>query len=83
MWLAYQPPLKKWFLTWFVVQGRELNLDIFAYTDGENTRPLPFRARFNPRSEKIAEILEKERDNAEQFLARYNGETKLTLADVS
>ena len=83
MWLAYQPLLKRWFLTWFAVQGRELNLDIFAYTDGENTRPLPFRARFTPRSEKIAEILEEERGNAEHFLARYKGETKLTLADVS
>jgi hypothetical protein len=65
------------------VQGHEVDLDIFAYTDGENTRPLPFRARFIPRSEKIVELLERERDDAEQFLAAYNGETKLTLADVS
>jgi hypothetical protein len=38
-------------------QGDEVKLDIFTYTESENMRPEPFRARFIPRNERIRELL--------------------------
>jgi hypothetical protein len=55
--------------------------DIFAYTDGENTRPQPFPAKFTPRSERIREILVEEAKIAREELKIYDGETWLRVTD--
>jgi hypothetical protein len=65
-----------------VSQGREVALDIFAYTDSENMRPEPFKARFTPRSEKHAQIVLDEAAKAREELRIYDGETNLTLESV-
>jgi hypothetical protein len=56
-------------------------VDIFAYTDGENMRPQPFRARFIPRSEEIRRTLEREAKEASERLHKWDGETKLDVRD--
>jgi hypothetical protein len=58
-----------------------VKLDIFAYTDGENTRPQPFRARFTPRSDKIRDIIVEEAKAAREDLKIYDGETFLRVED--
>lgn len=55
--------------------------DIFAYTDGENTRPQPFPVKFTPRSEKIRQILVEEARVAREELKIYDGETRLRVTD--
>lgn len=50
--------------------------------DCENTRPMPFEARFIPRSEDIRKIILEEADVAREQLRIYDGETKLTMADA-
>ncbi|KUJ23936.1 cytochrome P450 [Mollisia scopiformis] len=62
--------------------GNEVKLDIFAYTDCENMRPEPFRARFTPRSDKIKHAIMEEAKIAREELRVYDGETKLTLEDA-
>ncbi|EOD42921.1 putative cytochrome p450 protein [Neofusicoccum parvum UCRNP2] len=63
-------------------EGNEVKLDIFAYSDSENMRPLPFKARFTPRSEQIAELLRSEAAEARERLRKYDGETELTMESV-
>ncbi|KAL5328156.1 hypothetical protein ACEPPN_001652 [Leptodophora sp. 'Broadleaf-Isolate-01'] len=63
-------------------KGKEIPHDIFAYMDCENTRPMPFEARFIPRSEDIRKIILEEADVAREQLRIYDGETKLTMADA-
>ena len=58
-----------------------MKLDIFAYTDGENTRPEPFRARFTPRSDKIRDVIMEEAKIAREDLKIYDGETYLRVED--
>lgn len=53
--------------------------DIFAYTDGENTRPQPFPAKFTPRTEGISKILLEEAEEARENLRIYDGETHLRV----
>ena len=67
---------------WPIHQGVEVKLDIFAYTDSENMRPEPFKARFTPRSEKRRQILLKEAAEAREALRVYDGETKITMENV-
>ncbi|KAK5367709.1 hypothetical protein LTR20_009193 [Exophiala xenobiotica] len=62
--------------------GAEVKLDIFAYTDSENMRPEPFKARFTPRSEKRRQILLKEAAEAREALRIYDGETKITMENA-
>ncbi|KAF2461513.1 cytochrome P450 [Lineolata rhizophorae] len=62
--------------------GKQAKLDIFAYTDGENMRPVPFPARYTPRSKKIESIVRSEAAQAREQLSVFDGETKLTIADV-
>lgn len=63
-------------------QGKASKLDIFAYTNGENMRPQPFPAAFEPRSDKIKKTIYEEAAKAREALREYDGETKLTLKDV-
>lgn len=58
------------------------NPDIFAFTESENMRPMPFPARFTPRSEKIKNIISEEAAIAREALRCYDGDTKLTMADA-
>lgn len=60
----------------------EAKLDIFAYTESENTRPEPFKAQFIPRSDTIREIMLSEASEAREALRIYDGETKLTMEDA-
>lgn len=63
------------------IQGREIPVDIFAYTDGENMRPQPFRARFIPRNQQIRKTMEREATEARERLRKWDGETKLNVND--
>ncbi|KAL9080413.1 MAG: hypothetical protein Q9157_000798 [Trypethelium eluteriae] len=60
--------------------GQEIPVDIFAYTDGLNMRPQPFKARFTPRSEEIRATIEREGRQALQDLAEYEGETNYRMS---
>ncbi|RKL43253.1 hypothetical protein BFJ72_g4666 [Fusarium proliferatum] len=62
--------------------GSVHNPDIFAFTESENMRPMPFPARFTPRSEKIKNIISEEAAIAREALRCYDGDTKLTMADA-
>ena len=64
------------------LQGKEIKLDIFAYTKSENMRPEPFKARFIPRTKRIEDILRQEASRAREELRAYDGETKLRLENV-
>lgn len=59
-----------------------MKLDIFAYSNSENMRPEPFKARFTPRTPKIRQILLDEAEAAREELRVYDGETKVTIADA-
>ncbi|KAH6685762.1 cytochrome P450 [Plectosphaerella plurivora] len=63
--------------------GRPAKLDIFAYTESENMRPEPFRARFTPRSAEIEAIILGEASNAREALRHLDWETKVTMASVA
>lgn len=56
-----------------------MKLDIWAYTDNENTQPLPFKARFVPRSEKIERIIMSEAEAARERLRHWDGVSNVTL----
>ena len=56
-------------------------MDIFAYTNGENMRPRPFRARFIPRNEAIRKAFEREAEEAKSRLSKWDGETKVDVRD--
>lgn len=61
------------------MQRKEVKLDIFAYTSGENTRPEPFRARFIPRSESIKALVEEDARTAREYLRAYYGQTGVRM----
>ena len=56
-----------------------MKLDIWAYTDNENTQPLPFKARFVPRSGKIERIIMSEAEAARDRLRDWDGVSNVTL----
>jgi cytochrome P450 len=64
-------------------QSNEVKLDIFAYTESENMRPEPFKARFTPRNEKIHRLVMEEASVAREALRKYDGETRLTMEDAA
>lgn len=63
--------------------GREVQLDIFAYSKSENIRPLPFKARFTPRSQAIRDLVMEEATTARNALRIYDGETKVTVDEAA
>lgn len=65
-----------------MTQGNEVKLDVFAYNDSENMRPLPFKARFTPRSPAVERMLRSEAQEARERLSKYDGDTKLTVESV-
>jgi hypothetical protein len=52
---------------------------MWAYTDNENTQPLPFAARFIPRSEKIRSLIEDEASLARERLRAWDGKSSVSL----
>ncbi|KAK5138478.1 hypothetical protein LTR08_000064 [Meristemomyces frigidus] len=56
-------------------QGKEIPVDIYAYTDGLNMRPQPFPCRFTPRSDDIRQAIEREGRHALEDLSIYEGES--------
>ncbi|KAG6355934.1 hypothetical protein INS49_015318 [Diaporthe citri] len=63
-------------------KGKPVQLSAFAYNDSENIRPLPFKARFTPRSSKIEELIRSEAREAGERLSKFDGDTNLTLESV-
>ena len=51
--------------------GVEMPVDINAYTDGFNSKPLPFKCRLEPRGEKYVEIMRREYEDALEALQKY------------
>lgn len=64
------------------VQGNEVKLDIFDYTESENTRPTAFKARFTPRTPTIRELILSEAAEAREALRIYDGETRVRMEDA-
>ncbi|KAH8819068.1 putative cytochrome P450 [Xylogone sp. PMI_703] len=60
--------------------GKEIPVDIFAYTNGLNMRPEPFECRITPRTPKIRETIIREGEEAMQRLSVYDGETKYRMS---
>ncbi|KAF6821084.1 cytochrome P450 [Colletotrichum sojae] len=56
-------------------KGRDIDVDIFAYSDGFNSSPLPFPCSIAPRSPRHAEVIEEEHEAASKDLARYTAAT--------
>ncbi|KAK8004148.1 ribosome biogenesis protein MAK21 [Apiospora arundinis] len=54
-------------------KGQDIDVDIFAFTDGFNSSPLPFPCSITPRSALHAEIVEREARQALTELASYGG----------
>ena len=54
-------------------------LDIFAYGESENMRPLPFKARFIPRSKEQESLILNEAAKARDFLQQYDGESAVKM----
>jgi cytochrome P450 len=63
--------------------GREVKLDIFAYSASENIRPLPFKARFIPRTDTIKDLIIEEAAAARNALRVYDGDSKVTLEQAA
>ncbi|CAZ82488.1 unnamed protein product [Tuber melanosporum] len=51
--------------------GQEITPNIFAYTDGFNSKPQPFQCRIRSRTPGIQQIIEREARLGEQFLDKY------------
>jgi hypothetical protein len=51
--------------------GKEIDLDLNAYSDGFLMQPLPYKVRFTPRSEKHAEVIRKSFKDVESFLKKW------------
>jgi Cytochrome P450 len=62
------------------VNGKEVPVDINAYTNGLNMRPEPFGCRFEVRSEEIRKTVEREGAQALQELEVYRGETRYGMS---
>ncbi|PKS11704.1 hypothetical protein jhhlp_001692 [Lomentospora prolificans] len=56
-------------------KGEDIDVDIFAYTDGFNSVPLPFSCDITPRSEKHAEVIRREYEGSLDQLQAYTATT--------
>ncbi|KAK2041447.1 cytochrome P450 [Colletotrichum somersetense] len=52
-------------------KGRDIDVDIFAYSDGFNSSPLPFPCSITPRSLHHAAVIRREHENALKELGDY------------
>ncbi|CAK7222846.1 hypothetical protein SBRCBS47491_005001 [Sporothrix bragantina] len=62
------------------VTKKEEDVDIFAFTNGLNMRPQPFRCSIVPRSDEIRETLEREGQQALIDLKPLDGESKYRMS---
>ncbi|TPX15911.1 uncharacterized protein E0L32_000245 [Thyridium curvatum] len=60
--------------------GKEIPVDIFAFTNGLNMRPQPFRCDIKPRSQELKETLEREGNQALLDLKPLDGESKYRMS---
>ncbi|KAK5657891.1 hypothetical protein OQA88_2440 [Cercophora sp. LCS_1] len=60
--------------------GEVEDVDIFAFTNGLNMRPQPFRCEIKPRSEEIREAMEREGRQALEDLKIHDGESKYRMS---
>ncbi|KAK3315761.1 cytochrome P450 [Apodospora peruviana] len=60
--------------------GKEIDVDIFAYTNGLNMRPVPFRCEILPRTEEIREAIVREGEQALRGLKVHDGESKYRMS---
>lgn len=51
--------------------GKEIDVDIFAFTDGFNSRPLPFPLAITPRDDHRKRVIEHEWEDANEQLSAY------------
>ncbi|GAB7354615.1 hypothetical protein MBLNU459_g5053t1 [Dothideomycetes sp. NU459] len=61
-------------------KGKEIPVDIFAYTNGLNMRPEPFECSITPRSEEIRQTIIREGEQALADLSIYDSETKYRMS---
>ena len=61
------------------VQGQALKLDMWAYTDAENTQPLPFKARFIARTPEIRDLVDREASEARERLRKWDGVSNVAV----
>ncbi|KAF4466280.1 hypothetical protein FALBO_6862 [Fusarium albosuccineum] len=62
-------------------KGKDVDVDIFAYSEGFNSSPLPFPCSITPRSARHAEIVEQEYQEALGELTAYTATTNLRKED--
>jgi len=60
--------------------GQEEGVDIFAFTNGLNMRPQPFRCSIQPRTEQIRETILREGEQALEDLKIHDGESKYRMS---
>jgi cytochrome P450 len=60
--------------------GRDVEVDIFAFTNGLNMRPQPFRCDISPRTEEIRNTIVREGEQALNDLKVHDGESKYKLS---
>ncbi|KAK3492970.1 cytochrome P450 [Neurospora hispaniola] len=60
--------------------GKEEEVDIFAYTNGLNMRPQPFRCEIVPRSEEIRKMVVREGEQALRDLNVFDGESRYRMS---
>ncbi|KAI1390626.1 cytochrome P450 [Hypoxylon trugodes] len=57
------------------IDGKDVDVDIFAFSDGFNSSPLPFPCSITPRSPTHVKVIEKEYQEAMEPLRRYTAVT--------
>ncbi|KAI2641388.1 cytochrome P450 [Hypomontagnella submonticulosa] len=55
--------------------GKDIDVDIFAFSDGFNSSPLPFACSIKPRSAKHVKVVEREYEEAMDSLKTYTATT--------
>ncbi|EGS17163.1 uncharacterized protein CTHT_0064770 [Thermochaetoides thermophila DSM 1495] len=58
-------------------KGEKIDVDIFAYSEGFNSTPLPFECSITPRSKKHAQVIEREYKQAYEQLRVYMASSTL------
>ncbi|TAQ87200.1 hypothetical protein B7494_g4462 [Chlorociboria aeruginascens] len=62
------------------VTGKEIEVDIFAFTNGLNMRPQPFKCEIVPRSQEIKDTVVREGEHALQDLKVLDGESQYRMS---
>ncbi|KAK4118997.1 cytochrome P450 [Parathielavia appendiculata] len=58
-------------------KGEKIDVDIFAFSDGFNSSPLPFECSIKPRSEGHARVIQREFQEAQALLQHYTAANRL------